>query len=38
MNTEKLTAMTKEELIQKIESLTEAQIEYLCHLANILFS
>lgn len=29
--------MTKEELIKTLDTLTEAQIEYLCHLTTILF-
>lgn len=29
--------MTKDELIKMLDNLTEAQIEYLCHLTTILF-
>lgn len=29
--------MNKENLIEKIETLTDAQIEYLCHLCQLLF-
>jgi fatty acid/phospholipid biosynthesis enzyme len=32
------TAMTKDDLVQMIETLTESQVEYLCHLVTILFS
>lgn len=38
MKTEELIAKKKVELVQKIETLTESQIEYLHHLVNILFA
>ena len=38
MHNEELNAMMKSNLIQRIETLTDSQIEYLCHLVNILFS